>query len=48
MIQNAVMDPYNINRIIILSITKKIEDEMDRDKRELNSLSITKKYKYSS
>ena len=48
MIQNAVIKPYDTSRIIVLLIREKIECQINRDKHELDSLSITNKYEHPS
>ena len=42
------MDLYNINRIIVLPIAEKMDGWINRDKREVDGLSITNKYEHSS
>lgn len=44
MIQNAVVKPYDTSKIIVLPIEEKIECQINKDRRELDSLFITNKY----
>lgn len=44
MIKSAVIDLYNISKIIILSITTKMKNSIDKHIHKFNSLSITKNY----
>ena len=48
MIQNAIMKPYNTSKIIVLPIEENMECQIDRDRRELDSLSTRNKYKHPS
>lgn len=40
------MKPYNTSKIIVLPIEKKMQCEINRDRHELDSLSITNKHEY--
>lgn len=48
MIQNAVMKSYDTSRTIVLPIAEKIECQTNKDRRKLDSLSITNKYEHPS